>query len=107
LKRRPWEQLIIDKGGRDEHALVGRYYTPDPGREVWSAPAERRDASPKITIEEGNIIFQLKGRDVWENEVRWARTIVLERTKKGETPRIKGNGYMRWADINAEDKKTG
>lgn len=98
-RRRPWGKLIIDKGGRDEHAFAGRYYTPDLGKEVWLAPAERRDSYPKIAIEEGNIVFQVKGADVWENGERWARVIALTRVKKGELPRIKGHGYMRWADI--------
>lgn len=102
LKRRPWGKLIIDKGSRDEHTLAGRYYTPDLGREAWSAPAERRDSYPKITIEEGNIIFQVKDSDVWENGARWTHVIVLARVKKGESPRIKGHGFMRWTDIQKE-----
>jgi hypothetical protein len=98
-KKRAPEYLIINKGTADELRLTGRYYTPEIGREAWSAPAERRDAYPKIKIEEGNIIFQVKDSDVWENGVRWTSAIVLNRTRPGEVPVIRGHGYMRWIDI--------
>ncbi len=101
-KKRPPDYLIINRGTADEIRLAGKYYTPNVGREAWSAPAERRDSYPKVAIEEGNIIFQVKGSDVWENGVRWASVIVLARTQKGELPRIKGHGYMRWTDIRTK-----
>lgn len=97
-RRRP-DYLIINKGTADEIKRTGRYYTPEVGREAWSAPAERRDSFPKIKIEEGNIIFQVKDSDVWENGERWTHVIVLDRVGKGESPKIKGHGFMRWTDI--------
>jgi len=102
LKRRPWGKLIIDKGTRDEHPFVGRYYTPEIGKEAWTGPAERRESSPKIAIQKGNIIFQIKDSDVWENGERWTHVIVLDRVQKGELPIIRGHGYMRWTDISTE-----
>jgi hypothetical protein len=100
-KRAP-DYLIINKGTADEIRRTGRYYTPEVGKEAWSAPAERRDSYPKIKIEEGNIIFQVKDSDIWENGERWTHVIVLTRVGKGESPKIKGHGYMKWTDIKTK-----
>jgi hypothetical protein len=98
LKRKP-EFLIINKDTRDEISLTGFYYTPMVGKDVWTAPSERRDSYPKVKTEEGGIIFQVKGGDIWENGIRWAEVVVLQRVKPGEASQIKGHGYMRWVDI--------
>jgi len=98
-KKRVPDFLIINKGTQDEMKLTGRYYTPEVGKEAWTAPAERRDSYPKIAIQEGNIVFQVKDSDVWENGIRWAHVVVLNRVKKDEASSIRGHGYMRWVDI--------
>ena len=101
-KKRTPDYLIINRGTADEIKLTGKYYTPQIGRETWSAPAERRDSYPLNAIMEGNIIFQVKDSDVWENGVRWTSVVVLDRVQKGEPPRIKGHGYMRWTEIRTK-----
>lgn len=98
-KRRPWDKLVIAKGTRDEHTMLGRYYTPPVGIELWSLPKERRDAIPKLKIEEGDVVFQEKGSDVWENQVKWTRVIAIAKQPTGERS-IRGYGYARWEEIN-------
>jgi hypothetical protein len=91
---KPWQELVLNKGTRDEIRMQGRYYTIASDRrqalEVWDSPPETRGAVLLDRIR-GYNVFVIKDSELASDPLRrgWAEIIVLEITPPGERQKIK------------------
>jgi len=91
---KPWQELVLNEGTRDEIRMQGRYYTIASDRrralEVWNSPPGTRDAILLDRIR-GYNVFVRKDSELASDPLRkgWAEIIVLEITPPGERQKIK------------------
>jgi hypothetical protein len=106
-KGKKGERIILDEGTRDAlPPLIGRVYTPRKGVEVWSLPAESRDAEVSLETDGVQIFFAVKNMNVTANGVPWFWGYALQKGEnRGDPLTVIAAGYTRKWDIQRNNRR--
>lgn len=102
--RSDWEELIFNKGTKDEYRRLGRYYEIDQGTDplgVFDIPPRTGRANRLGSLLSGDKIFVFKDSEKADDSRRkgWAEVVVFRRANSTEEPNMQvfNDGFInRW-----------